>query len=258
MFEARRVDNAVTSTPSEPTQRQSMGPSHSDSFEVTIDSNHSYGPLLPKFRSGEIERCYMLISPNTPYESRLRVEAVLKWLTERSLRTVVIDGGYLDRWNLEYVNGLSRAAAAAAALKKSERIERRVQRLVAVHGWSGRVEFWDYRRLLQDSRFKQTQAWLQELLLVVAFRESVDEHVDAYLSRRAGSFNRKEIYATRLRNYVLEEIALSMALHAHGLPAECYVGPDLGVVEQMTRGEFGSPPVDLADRTFVSLTVQRA
>lgn len=247
----------MATTVSGAVQRHPKKYHHSKSFRVAIDLAHSYGPLLSSFESGPVDRCFMLISPNTPYENRVRLEAVLEWLSLRCLQTVVVDGAYLDRWNLECVHGLSPTAAATAAKEKSQRIERRIKRVLSDYGWSSRVEFWDYRKLLSDSHFKEAYAWLKELLLMEAFRKDVDEYVAAYLSRRADSYDPAAIDACRLRNYVLEEIALSITLHAHGLPAECYAGPDFHAIEQMMHGVYGTPPSNLENRTFVSLIVEQ-
>lgn len=224
------------------------GPRH-----VEVSVSDSYGPHLGNFLSKSIDRCYFLISPNTPYETYDWLQLLFSWILRHCSHLAVIEGGYLDRWNLIYLHNMTEKDAEKRSLQRSKSIQKRVNRVAESLNATQSVSMLSYTSLMDHDIFSRSCVWLNNLRLVPKFSDALRRQVQDYTDRK-NLCNVPEFTLKGLENYVVEEMAIEMTLHSIQYSIECYPGPDLDINRMIVSGEFGSAPVDIGNHTFVSLS----
>lgn len=224
---------------------------------VQLVQEHTSGPLANLFLSSEARLpCFLGLSLRNKMSNRRHLELIVPWLFAHSSNVVIVVGDYLDRFNRVAFDKLSFSNAAQKVLQKGKRTIRYANEIIQSHGLGDHVrvlssadvtESQDCRLVFAD--LKQCYAKGGPFVVYVA------QEVACYLvrtQRDCSSIDEVETYSL-LADYVLEELALFIALYDRGFHIEVYPGPDLAIMKALATGACNAVPFRCPHRTHISI-----
>ncbi|MEP3479756.1 MAG: tRNA-dependent cyclodipeptide synthase [Fuerstiella sp.] len=222
-------------------------------FDVKMNDLHTNGPLVSDFLSGQVS-CFVGLSPTTPHVNAGRLRAIVDWTLERTESVMIVQGYFVNRWNLMVFDHLPMEVCEELVRKQVGKFQRRLGRIVAdkvnvnlrVFDWEAELKTYEYAAI------KNKIAVFS--LKNERFLELVDQSVKRFTLRQ-DQLELSSLELNCLREYVIEELAMFIRIYQMGYKVEIYPGEDMEIMAACSAGNFVDFPFPCAERTHVSLRV---
>lgn len=220
-----------------------------------VDMTRSYGPHLKGILAGEkIAKAFLGVSLKNRMANRTNLQKTIPWLARHSSFSLVVIGDMYYRHNLIALRNLSVEVATEAAIREGQRTQRAALRVIEEFGVGDRVATSTAAELMRRDEYAPILQMVRQLFEASGeFAEDIQSSAREYLKRVHNAGRRDSAKLTVLKEFVLEEVALSLQLYAQGFILDVYPGDDLPALQGITSGRYPGSPFRCSDRTFISL-----
>lgn len=225
-----------------------------------VDADTS-GPYVLPFLQGQLpSSAFIGLSLKNRMANRRCLEELIPWVRERAGRVLVVVGDYPHRHNLMALRGLPADEALSKAMRDGRRTLRAARSVVSARCSGGGVTVCSASELIETASCRTILRTLE------TYYEAGGQFVHDVLSaamryaRRAAGPARFEMDEAlpRLKQYLLEEIAMFLHLSSTGFDVEVYPGPDLGLMQAIAQASYDSFPFSCPHRTHIAVSVEPA
>lgn len=219
----------------------------------------SYGAHLEGvLAGGKPAKAFLGVSLKNRMSNPPNLRNSILWLARYVPFSLVVIGDMYYRHNLMALRKMSLESATEAAIKEGRRIQRVALRAIEDFGFSDRVEVITAAQLMGWDDYSPMLQMVRELFAASnEFAEDARSSAREYLGRvdPAGSGDHGKLNV--LKEFVLEEVALSLQLYAQGFILDVYPGDDLHALQGITSGRYPGSPFRCTGRTFISLDLSK-
>jgi tRNA-dependent cyclodipeptide synthase len=223
-------------------------------FRVQVCNKETNGPLSKPFLKGEKMPCFLGLSPETSFSNRERLKVILKWLSQRSNKILVLEGSYFRRWDIMVFHRTRQHEAEQEVLRRVRQFERRLNDVIATLGIENLVESLQWPEILQKTEKIQTQL-RSYAKRSASFSTDVDAMLVEFLTRTrpGGRYSLSTGDESLLKNYIFEELSVFLYLSQNGCPLEIYPGSDLEIMQRIAANDYPDFPISCPTRSHVSI-----
>ena len=233
--------------------RSWRAPAGSGSHTVAVDLGESHGPLLEDPTSLRTVPGYLSISVTSRFANRAWLTSLLTWATQHTNATLIVEGSYLERWNL-LADGTAPDLTTATQLVRPavQRMARRVSSVLEELKIQSRIVHLNWEAELRTPGYIEAETAIAEFHASdSAFQDAIEQTLLAHAAATRKPIRSSSILST---SYLLEELAMFLHLYRQGFLIEIYPGSDLDIMERLARGDFSGFPLACPSRTHISLT----
>ncbi|MDT0267469.1 tRNA-dependent cyclodipeptide synthase [Streptomyces sp. DSM 44915] len=201
------------------------------------------------------ETCFLGVSLENSNFTTAKLTSMVRWISRRFDRCVVLVGDSIHRLTLESTQGLPPDRARERALELGRSFVAAEGTVFEEYRGSTDFTFLNCGEVQAGERYAEFHSKLRTFFDEdVAFRSSVESFGHAYHRKRADGLSGAE-WEKRIRmsnDYFLEEFAIFACLKEQGLSVMVYPG-SFSTLSEIARGEHPGAPKELRDLVVVSL-----
>jgi len=228
---------------------------------IQVVDTATSGPYALPFLQGQRPSSALVgLSLKNRMANRRCLEELIPWVKERAVRVLVVVGDFPHRHNLMALRGLSANEALTKAMRDGRQTLRAARSVASATCPGGGVTVCSASELIETASCRTILRALETY-----YEKGGDFVLDVLSSamryaRRVGDPARFEMDEAipRLKQYLLEEIAMFLHLSSTGFDVEVYPGPDLGLMRAIAQASYDSFPYSCPHRTHISVSVKPA
>ena len=207
------------------------------------------------------KRCYMGISLDNPDFYGKSLEALLLWVTANYEQCLVVIGDYLRRYNEQLFSGKSGEAEEKASLEAGEIFLKKTGEILRKYT-EPKVKIIKWKDCIATEQYKNAKELLDKLYQSdESFRSSIQKDAFLFINRQKRKKQNPQVTMEEAieisSRYLLEEVAAFSSFAELGWNIEVYPGPELGVLVDIAKGNFGKIPDGLKNRINIELQVDK-
>jgi hypothetical protein len=226
---------------------------------IEINYSETHGPNVKNFLSSTpTPRCFLPICLYSFMANRPFLNEYLPLVISKCEKPRIIIGDYMERHNIMAFEALSEAEAIAKVERRGDKIARDITAVLSNFQLNDDVRVNSCREVIEPA---ETQKIISALRKYASenecFNNDMEHQIELMLSntRRLSPKTLKNVDGSRLREYMIEEIAVFLALYKEGYTNEVYPGRDMQILHKMASNQYSKFPFDFSERTHISVAM---
>ncbi len=231
---------------------------------MPIEINHSEtrGPNVDNFLSPQpTPSCFIPICLYSFMENKPFLWEYIPWVISNCEKPRIIIGDYMERHNLMVFEDLTEDKSEVKTGRRGQKIVNNIKAVLKDYNAIGNVRVESSRHVIETSEGQKILSAIRDFASKnQCFNEDMEQQIALMLDSTTRlshkSFeNITDVKKNRLREYIIEEIAVFLALYQKGFMTEIYPGRDMKILQKIASARYKGFPYNFSDRTQISVAV---